>query len=66
MNKKGLKTTVIAYISLALIVALFVALFIEKINATELKDGITGIVAAAVVVIGFLSKDYDKSHTNES
>lgn len=60
---KGKKTTVVAYISLALIIALFVALFLSKITATELKDGITGIVASAVVVIGFLSKDYDQSHT---
>lgn len=63
MKNKGTKTTTVAYISLALIVALFVALFMKIIDATELKDGITGIVAAAVVVIGFLSKDYDKSHT---
>ncbi len=62
MNK-GKKTTAVAYAVLALIIALFVALFLDKITVAELKDGITGIVASAVVVVAFLAKDYDKTHS---
>ena len=60
---KGRKTSLVAIILLVIIIALFVALFLEIIDATQLTHAIEGIVASAVVVIGFLSKDFDQSHT---
>ena len=57
MNPKGRKTTTVAFIALGLIIALLVALFLKIIDANGFKDGLSAIVAGAVVVIGFLSKD---------
>ena len=64
MNK-GKKTTIVACIALALIVALFVALFIDKITADDLYKGFGAIGGAAAIFIGFLSKDSDQSHTKD-
>lgn len=64
-SKKGKKTTIVAYSAAAIIVALLVALFIEKITADDFFNGLTSVGAAAVVFIGFLSKDFDQSHTKE-
>jgi hypothetical protein len=64
MNK-GKKTTAAAYAVLALIIALFVALFLDKITVAELKDGIMAITGGAVVVVAFFAKDYDKTHSQK-
>jgi len=61
--KKGRKTTTVAIITLLLIIVLFVALFMKIVTLPEVKDAITAIVAAAVIVIGFLTKDQDQTHT---
>ena len=63
MNPKGKKTTIVAYIALALILSFFVALFMKLITMNELKDGIGAVTAAAVVIIGILSKDVNETHT---
>jgi len=63
MNNKGKKTTIVAYIALTLIIALFVALFMEKITADDLWKGLGAISTGAVLFIGFLSKDSTATHT---
>lgn len=63
MNSKGKKTTIVAYIALAIILALVVALFLDKITADDLYKGLGAIGGAAAVFIGFLSKDQTASHT---
>ena len=65
MNNKGKKTSTIAYIALVLIIALFVALFLDKITADELFKGLGVIGTAAALFIGFLSKDQTASHTTD-
>lgn len=60
---KGFKSTLVAYISLFLIIACLIALFMKIITGSEFQEIITGVVAGAVVVLGFLTKDADKSHT---
>ena len=62
-NNKGKKTTIVAYIALAIIIALVVALFLEKITANDLWNGISAVGAGAIVFIGILSKDATASHT---
>ena len=57
MKPKKSKTTIVALIAAALIVTFIVALFMKLITMAELKEGIGAITAAAVVVIGILSKD---------
>jgi primosomal replication protein N len=34
------------------------------ISGSEFQEIITGVVAGSVVVLGFLTKDADKSHTD--
>lgn len=65
MNNKGKKTSTIAYIALVLIIALFIALFLDKITADELFKGLGAIGTAAALFIGFLSKDQTASHTTD-
>ncbi len=65
MNNKGRKTTIVASIALVLIVALFIAMFVDKITADELFKGLGAIGTAAALFIGFLSKDQTASHTKD-
>jgi hypothetical protein len=65
MNSKGKKTTRVAYISLVLIIALFVSLFMELITADDLWKGLGAIGTCATLFIGILSKDQTASHTND-
>jgi uncharacterized membrane protein len=64
-SAKGYKTTLIAIISLFLIIACFIALFTKVITGDELSTLITGITAASVVVLGLFTKDSDKTGTDE-
>lgn len=63
MNNKGKKTTTVAYIALGLIILSFLGLYLKAITGSELRDLISGIIAATVVVIGILTKDATASHT---
>ena len=64
MNKKGRKTTIVAFIILVAGIGLVVALVLEKLTATNFGIAMSSVTALGVTVIGFLSKDADKSHTN--
>jgi len=57
MKPKKSKTTIVALVAAALIVTFIVALFMKLITMAELNEGVGAITAAAVVVIGILSKD---------
>lgn len=65
-SDKGFKTTIVAYISLIIIVACLVAMFMKLITGSEFQEIVTGTVAASVIVLGFLTKDADKSGLDKS
>lgn len=65
MKNKGLKTSVAAIVTALFIVGLYIAYYQGKMNTDELYKGLQAITAAAVVVIGLLSKDSNASHTKE-
>ena len=65
INKKGVKTTIVSIIGFGVIVALLVAMFMDKITAEDFFDGLTTVGASVAIFIGFLSKDHDQSHTTD-
>ena len=62
-NKKGIKTTIVAFILLAISIALIAALVLDKITLTELTTIMSLLGVFGATIIGFLSKDQNKSHT---
>ena len=66
MENKGKKTSAIAYGAVVLVLALFVALFLNKVTADDVWKGITAITAFAVFLIGKFSKDSDQSHSKST
>ena len=65
INKKGVKTTIVSVIGFGIIVALLVAMFMDKITAEDFFDGLTAVGASVAIFIGFLSKDYNQSHSKD-
>ena len=63
MNK-GTTTTRIAIFAGLFIVALVIALFLDKITADDLWKGLTAIGTATALFIGYFAKDANKSHSN--
>jgi len=66
MNKKGIKTSIVAFIILIAGLALTASLVFDKIDIKEFGVAMGTLSTLGVSVIGFLSKDADKSHTNNS
>lgn len=62
---KGIKTTITAFVFLAEILALAMALVLDKITIEELKTIVTVSTPIYVLLIGWFSKDSDKSHTQK-
>jgi len=63
--KKGVKTTVVAIIALIIILLLMVLLYLGKITANELFKGFSVVGTTAALFIGFLSKDYNSTHSKD-
>ena len=63
---RGFKTTVIALISLALILASLVSLFMGIITGSEFRDIMIGIGTTATIILGLFTKDSDKTGLNET
>jgi len=53
------KTTLTAFIGLAIVLVMLVLLYMGKMTATELFAGLGSVGAFLTIVIGFLSKDKD-------
>ncbi len=63
MNKKGFKTTVTAFVGLAMLFAIVVAYLMGKITTEQLTVALSSVGAALGIVVGFLSKDQNASHS---
>jgi len=62
MNKKGIKTTVVAFVGLAILLAIVGMYLFGKIDTNQLTVALSSVGTILGVVIGFLAKDQDKSH----
>lgn len=66
MNNKGKKTTIVAIIGIILVLGIFVAWFMKRIETSELSMALTAVSSALVIVIGLFAKDADQSHTKDT
>lgn len=60
---KGIKTTVTAFIYLALLIGLIIAFVLDYIEFEELKNILTVSTPVFILAIGWFAKDANKSHT---
>lgn len=63
MNKKGLKTTIVAVLIGILSVATFVLWFTKKLDNSQLTLGLASIATFGTTIGLWLAKDSDKSHS---
>lgn len=63
MNKKGLKTTIVAILVALLGITTFIMWYLGKVDNEGLTIGLAGISVLGTAIIGFLSKDADQSHS---
>lgn len=62
---KGLKTTIVAFTGLAVLIGIVVFYLMGKITTEQLTVALASVGSALGVIIGFLSKDYNKSHSGD-
>lgn len=62
--KKGIKTTVASFVCLSVVVGLVVAYVFGKIDVQGLTVSLGALGTSFTIIIGFLAKDQDKTHTN--
>jgi len=62
-NSKGLKTTLVAIMAIALGLTVFTLFFLDKLDKDELTIAIAGLGTFTAIVGNLLAKDADKSHT---
>lgn len=60
---KGFKTTIAAFVYLAILIGLIIVFVLDQITMDELKTLLAATTPVFVVIIGFLAKDANKSHT---
>ena len=65
LNKKGIKTTIVAVVVLLLGICSVVALILDKIDKDEFTVIMSSIGVLGMTVIGYLAKDQDKTHTTD-
>jgi len=65
MNKKGKKTTIVAIIGVVLVLGIFTAWFLNRIETSELTMGLTAVSSAIAIIVGLFSKDATASHTKD-
>lgn len=63
LNSKGKKTTIVAILISLMAISLFVALFMKIIDSDQLFKGLNGLGVFGAVLIGWLSKDQDATHS---
>lgn len=63
MNKKGIKTTITAFIFLALLIGLIIAMILDEVTFDELKNVLTVSTPVFILLIGWFAKDANQSHT---
>ena len=63
MNRKGIKTTIVAVLVGLLGIATFIMWFIGKVDNAGLAIGLSGIATFGTTIGLWLAKDADKSHT---
>ena len=62
---KGIKTTIAAFLLLIAGLALVTGLMIGWIDTPKFTAAMSSLAAFGAVIIGFLAKDQDKSHTQK-
>ena len=62
---KGIKTTITATIFAVFFFVLVGMMALDVITFDEFKNTITLSTPVAVMIIGWLTKDYDKTHTDD-
>ena len=65
MNKKGIKTSIVAIIAAVLVVSCFVFFFIGNIDKDSLTVAIAAVASGAAIIGNWFAKDADKSHTHD-
>jgi len=65
-TKKGFKTTLVAIVGSFLIIGIFTAWWLEKIETSELQPALTAVGLAATMIGLWLAKDASASHTNDN
>lgn len=65
MNKKGVKTSIVAFTILTVSIGLIVALVFEKLTATNFGIAMSSVATIGVTVIGWFAKDANQSHTHD-
>ena len=63
MNKMGIKTTVASAVFVLMVCGLLGAWVLGKVSIEELKTAMVFLTPFFVMIIGFLAKDQNKSHT---
>ena len=62
---KGLKTTIVGAVIGVLGIAILVLWMLGKLNDDQLTKGLTALGVFGSMVIGFLAKDSNESHTKD-
>lgn len=63
MNRKGLKTTIVASVMGALGLIVFVLWFVGEIDNAQFTMGLAGIGTFGSTILGLLAKDATASHS---
>ena len=65
-TKKGFKTTVVAVVGTILVIGIFTAWWLGKINTDELQPALTAVGLAATMIGLWFAKDATSSHTKDT
>lgn len=65
MNKKGIKTSIVAFVVLALGVATVAAFILDKIDSEKFSLIMGSLGVMGTFVIGYFAKDQTASHTKK-
>ena len=60
---KGIRTTIAAFIGLVIVLGLVTAYVFGKIDVEGLTVSLGAVGTSISIIVGFLSKDANKSHT---
>lgn len=65
INKKGLHTTIVAFVFLAVLIGMIISFISDKIDIEELKTILIIVTPVFTIIIGYLSKDQTGTHTQK-
>lgn len=57
MNKKGKKTTTVAIVGIVLVLGIFTAWFLKRIETSDLAIALAAVSSAITIIIGLFAKD---------